>query len=72
MSHIVSYYREKYLGGDLKILVRDFDLVISLILRNLKTKGEKTRFLSMFGDKRRKYPREKRQIPSQFSKQTKD
>ena len=52
MSHIVSYYREKSLEGDLNILVRDFETVISLILRNLKTKGGKKRFLSMFGDKR--------------------
>ena len=44
MSHIVSYYREKSLEGDLNILVRDFETVISLILRNLKTKGEKNAF----------------------------
>lgn len=53
MSHIVSYYREKYLGGDLKILVRDFDLVISLILRNLKTKGKKTLSVNVWRQKKK-------------------
>ena len=45
-----NYYREKFLEGDLKILW-DFEPVISLILRNLKTKGKKTLSVNVWRQK---------------------